>query len=582
MTDQDPATGSSLRDALQVPRRRLGIILLCAVLAPAAALVVSLLQEKQYAASASLLFRNPELDQKLFGSTGLQTSTDPTREGQTNVTLVSLDVVADRSARRLGGIRADAVADKIEVAPEGQSDVVSITATDPNPELAAKLANTFARQYIAFRREADRSKVSEAGSLVKRQLDALPTSERAGRRGASLRNQSEQLDLLSALQTGNAELVQPAEVPSSPSSPKTARNTLLGALLGLLLGFALAVLLERLDRRVRDPHEVEEIFGRPILGGVPESRALSRSTDDPTRLPAMEAEAFRLLRASLRYFNLSQEIRSLVITSAAPGDGKSTVAWNLAAAAAAAGDRVLLIEADLRHPTLAARYDLPAQMGLSQALATSNGSDGAAPARVAVAAHGASNSASNTTMDVLPAGPLPPNPSDLVESERMRSLITQAERGYDLVVIDTPPTSIVSDAIPLVRQVSGVLVVTRLGRTTRDAAAHLNRQLRNLDAPTLGVVVNGVGKQSSYYGGYAYGLGQSEDYGERVEGVDLAPTGVVETPVASVAQESSGERNPRAGSNQKPISSSEDPAVPLEASESSPRSSQRGRLRKRS
>ena len=115
------------------------------------------------------------------------------------------------------------------------------------------------------------------------------------------------------------------------------------------------------------------------------------------------------------------------------------------------------------------------------------------------------------TIDVLWSGPLPPNPSDLLESDRMRELISVADQSYDLLVIDTPPTSVVSDAIPLVTQVGGVIVVARLAKTTREAATHLRNQLRNLDAPVLGVVVNAIGSDSETYG---YGYGYAEKYGD--------------------------------------------------------------------
>src|SRR5207244_10483932 len=211
--------------------------------------------------------------------------------------------------------------------------------------------------------------------------------------------------------------------------------------------------------------------------------------------------------------------------SPAPGDGKTTVSWNLAAAAASVGSRVLVIEADLRHPTIASRYGVATQAGLAHVLAgLTRLEDAVKTVTVGERRHAErgrrharspestrSNGLRQQTMDVLTAGALPPNPSDLIESERMRQMIRQAETHYDFVVIDTPPTSIVSDAIPLVRAVSGVIVVTRLGKTTRDLAAHLHQQLVNLDAPVLGVVVNAAGGVGGY--GYGYGYGYAA-YGE--------------------------------------------------------------------
>ena len=499
---------------LRTLRRRSWLIAICAILAPAAAVAFSLAQEKQYSSSASLLFRDPQFDQKLFSSSTFDPNRDPAREAATNVKLVSLDVVATRTSRALNrpGLDADAIQEKVKVKSEGQSDVASITATDPSPAFAARLANTFAEQFIAFRRDADRSKIASAQKLVEEQLRDLEETTNDDKQASALRQRGEQLQILAALQTGNAELVQPARPPKNASSPKPVRNGAAGLVLGLLLGLGLALLLERLDRRLKDPRDISEAFDRPILGAIPESRAIAGQGERLSqRLAPGEAEAFRMLRANLRYFNVDREIHSVLITSSAPADGKSTVAMHLAAAAAASGARVLLMEADLRHPTLARRMDIAPGQGLSNVLAGQVGSLREVAHSVPVAGRREGDS-DYRAMDVVVSGPIPPNPTDLIESESMRELIHRAEAEYDLVVVDTPPTSVVSDAIPLVKEVSGVIVVSRLGKTTRESAAHLRSQLENLEANTLGVVVNSVGRQSAYYGyGYAEGYAPAAD-----------------------------------------------------------------------
>jgi tyrosine-protein kinase len=505
----------SLRAALVVLRRRLWVLVICAFLVPASALAFSLTQEKQYTASASLFFRDPALDQKLFGATFLEPSTDPVREAATNVKLVSLKAVARRTSRAVGrGLTTDQVDDKVDTSLEGQSDLVSVRATDPSPEFAAIIANTFADQYIDFRREADRAKLREAQQLIQRELKALSPAGRRGPEGRSLAQRAQQLRILASLQTGNAELVERAEPPRSPSSPRTFRNVVLGSVLGVVLGVGLAFLLERLDRRVRDPREIEAAFRRPILATIPKSRALASSAYlQDGALPAVDEEAFRMLRANLRYFNVDRQVQSVLVTSPAPADGKSTVAWGLAAAAAAAGARVLLIEADLRHPTLArSSARVSPEPGLSSVLAGYSVFDEAVQ-RVPIQQRNHSSS-TERAIYVLPAGPLPPNPVDLIDSERMREVVHEAERAYDLVVIDTPPTSIVSDAIPLVKQVTGVIVVVRLGQSTREAVVQLSNQLEHLHAPTLGVVLNALARDRSYgYGYYAYGYAEQRNGG---------------------------------------------------------------------
>jgi polysaccharide biosynthesis transport protein len=474
------------------------VVVLSCILVPAAIFALSKSQEKEYTAVASLLFRDAGFDQTLFNSQTFPRSTDPEREAATNVQLVSLDTVAERTGNRLSGVAS--VKSKVQVTPAGQSDIVAVKATDHSPRRAALIANVFAEEYIAYRRKADRAKIAEARDLVKRRLEGLSSQQSPQAR--SLRGRLEQLDILSSLQTGNAELAEAAKPPSAPSSPKVARNTVLGIFLGMLLGGALALLFERLDRRLRDPKELEEMYERPILGAIPESKSLAGSRAGLTTLGAGEGEAFRMMRANLRYFNVDQDIKSVLVTSAAPGDGKTTVAWNLASAAGVAS-RVLLIEADLRHPAIALGLGLRDVAGLSTVLA---GEADLEDAIQEIPVQEGQNGGGVRTLDALLAGPLPPNPSDLLESDRMRGLLALAEEQYDLVVVDTPPTSVVSDAIPLVTQVGGVIVVGRLAKTTRDAAMHLRNQLRNLDAPILGVVVNAVGSESEAYG-YAYGYG---------------------------------------------------------------------------
>ena len=251
---------------------------------------------------------------------------------------------------------------------QGQSDVVSIQATDPNPQFAATLANAFAENYIDFRRDADRRKVQQARNLVEADFARLSPAAQQSGEGQSLKKQISQMSTLEALQTGNAELVQRAPVPGSPSSPKTVRNTILGWVLGLLLGVSVALLLERLDRRLREPKDFEEALDLPVLTVVPESKSLRRSEGDMAELSTSEGEAFQMLRARLRYFNVDRDINSVLVTSATSGEGKTTVAWNLAASAASAGLRTILIEADFHQPTIARHAGTPTRPGLSELL----------------------------------------------------------------------------------------------------------------------------------------------------------------------------------------------------------------------
>jgi capsular exopolysaccharide synthesis family protein len=440
-----------------------------------------------------------------------------------------------------GRLDAGEITSKVEVAPEGQSDIVSVRASDSDPKRAAELANSFAEQYIAFRRESDQSTVREAQEVVQRELARIGDAPGSAEQARLLRERAEQLETLASLQTGNAELVQPAQVPGSPSSPRIRRNAAVGVVLGLLVALLAALLAERFDRRIRDPEEIEDAFGRPNLGAIPDSRALAQAGPVPRGLPGREAEAFRMLRANLRYFNVDQGIRSILVTSAVPEEGKSTVVWNLACAAAGAGERVLVVEADLRRPQFAdSAAEITPLPGLTDVLAGQATLDNVIQ-KIGAAELGLPTG-NHRHVDVVVAGPLPPNPGDLIESRRMIETIQQAERAYDLVVIDSPPTSIVSDAIPLMREVSGVLVVARLGKTSREQVMRLRNQLANLDAPLLGAVVNSVSGERVAYG-YMHGYDQRAlgwDHGGRGWGLGQSGAAAGEEEVDQVGERAAG------------------------------------------
>jgi capsular exopolysaccharide synthesis family protein len=503
----------NLTSLVRVLRRRFPVILACAVLLPAVAVFFSIREQKEYTASASLLFRDPGFAQTLFGSSVLSQGTDPALDAATNIKLVTQGVVADATARALGGdLTGSQIAGAISASSEGQSNVVSVSARDHSPQRAATIANTYAEQYIALRQDADRAKIAQGVSLLQKDYKNLSPAARVGPVGRGLQQQLNKLQTLASVQTGNAELTQPADVPSSPSSPRPVRNGIFGGLLGLVLGIGAALLFERLDRRVREPEQLREAFGRPLLGTIPQSRSIAKAASDSGYLSPIVAEAFRMLRANLQYFDVDSKVRSVVVTSPSSGDGKTTVAWNLAAVAAGPGARVLLIEADLRHPMLARRLPAPPERGLSEFLA--GHADFEEVVVDVLVQEGVNGDRDGRWMDMIPAGRVPPNPVDLIESARMEELIAQGQREYDFVVIDTPPTTVVSDAIPLINQVSGVIVVSRIGVTTRHAVSRLRDQLTNLSAHTLGVVVNGGRAGDPYYGYY----GSAGYYGAKPNG----------------------------------------------------------------
>jgi capsular exopolysaccharide synthesis family protein len=511
------ATGNRLtaERALTVLRRRWTLVVLCVVVAGGVAFGVSELQQKEYSASASLLFRNPGFAEDLFSTTPSTASVDPTREAATNEKLVGLKIVGTLAARHLPGLSPKDVSSMVSVSSEGEADVVSVTATSPDPAQAQLVANTFANQFIVFRTKTERAKLLEAKRLAEEEFGRLTLEQQEGPRGQALSRGAEKLGILASLQTGNAELVQPAEQPTSPSSPKPARNTILGVIIGLLLGVGLAFLFEQLNRRLRDPEEARDVFEMPVLGTIPESKAITASNEKGAarELPFMENESFRMLRASLQYFNVDRQIKTVLITSYGASVGKSTVAWNLARVASTSS-KVALVETDLRNSSIGQQHGLAMGPGLTQVLTHQVDLDAAIQSK-SIGGQSNGNGAAGPTpsLDVIVAGGHPPNPAELIESDALRTLIDQLKERYEFVVIDTAPVGVVADAFPLMREVDGVITVARIGQTTRDHAEHLSEQLRRMDAPLLGFVANGVKvKRGRYgYGYYAGNYGKSTD-----------------------------------------------------------------------
>ena len=509
----EQARATDLRTLIGVIRRSAWLIVLSTVVCAAGAFGLSKTQSKEYSATASVLLRAPSPLPTPF----IDPSNTPERDAATNFAIASQEVVKGMTAKRLAtsGDRpgADAV-QSIELSLDGQSDVLKIKATGPTPTEAARVSNTFASQYILFRRRSDRTSILNAQALVGSQLKTqrrrlaaggLSTIQGNQLRGQikSLSNRFTDLGTLAALQTGNASVIEDAVPPNKPSSPKPKRDLLIGAFAGLMLGLALALGRGQLDRRLRRSEDVEDLMSLPVFGRIRRSDALRKPYRMPEDLPLMDAESFRMLRANLRYAqSIGHRVKSVLVTSAAMEDGKSTVAFYLAAVAAATGSRVLLVEADIRRPVLGAKLGLPDRHGLSSVLANPAKSFTEYCQQVPVAQHN-HNPAESLTMDVLLGGRPPRNAAELIDSQRMADILAEAEQQYDLVVVDTPPVAIVSDAIPLMRQVDAVLVVARVGHITGDEMNRLREQLDKVGAPTVGVVANFVSMQDGGY--YAYG-----------------------------------------------------------------------------
>ncbi len=487
--------------------RRRGLIIVVVVLAAAAgAYFVSKQEATKYTATTKLLLKGPTAatanagGQPSFGPT--IPSTSPDREALVTRGAV-LQATRQRLAQRFGDGRAAEAVSKLTAFSGQDSQVVELRSEASEPNLAADAANALAAANISSRKAQTITELRRAERAAEQQIAKLsPTSVNDSGALAQLRTQLNNLKGIEATTDGNAEVIEAATPPASPSSPKPTQNALIGAFAGLLLGLAIALVREQLDRRVRHSKGLEEAFGLPMLASIPKSRAFGgenrRALD---RLPPREAEAFQILRANLHYLNTDEELRSVVVTSTGVGDGKSTVSLNLAKADAIVGKKVLLVEADIRRPQLAGLLGLGKGEGLTTFLSDQTKSLADVTHRVPVG-QSQTGQGSPTMLDVVVAGPVPDNPSGLMESERMRQLIREGQRKYDFVVLDTAPASMVADPISLMSQATAVVIVGRVGKITSAEADGLREQLERINAPAYGLVANFAPRSSKE--GYGY------------------------------------------------------------------------------
>jgi len=305
----------------------------------------------------------------------------------------------------------------------------------------------------------------------------------------------------------------------APISPGLSRNLLGGALVGVALGVAAGLLRDRLDHVFHSVEELKEAVKLPILGLIPHNKDLldlplvldtsTAATGSPLALGVASdtdflskpprngysntpfQESFRVLYSNLKFLSSDTPIRSVSISSSLPGDGKSTVSLYLAQAAAAMGQRVLVVDTDMRRPQLHHRLGLNNMQGLSNILA-----NGLAPDDVIHLA--------DVNLSVLTAGQIPPDPTKLLSSNRMASLIEQFENSFDLVIYDTPPLLGLADATLLATHTDGLVLVLGLGKTDRSAFATVLDHLKLSAVPILGLIANGINQSSNYANGYHY------------------------------------------------------------------------------
>jgi succinoglycan biosynthesis transport protein ExoP len=514
---------AELADYLRVIRERAIVIILVTVILVALALIMSFRSTPLYSASSKLVYKTNTLDQALFGAQIFSNANQP-RDVETGAELIKLGEVAVAAKKELNSPRsAGELLSMISVTPSTTTNIIQIEAVSADPSEAAGVANAFAEQFVAIRQNADRTTVAAARQLVKNQLDSLTSADASSAYGLMLKDKYESLQILEAMQTGGFSVVQSAVSPSGPFSPRPTRSAILALAVGLVFGLGLAFLLNYLDRRIKDVKGLERVFGLPVLAAVPavggrwKSRDGAKRSLSPVGFVSHHSllESFRTLRSSLQYFAVEKSIKTILVTSGLPREGKTVTAVNLALSLVLAGHRVIILEADLRRPMIPHYLGVNNTVGLSTLLAGATTLGDALqlvnletllPQEVREKANRVNGVPLEKSLLCLASGPLPPNPAELLGSDRMEKLLEELSLnpGVGYVIIDTPPVLSIADALVIASKVDAVVIASRVNWTTRDEAEEVSSRLRRSGARVIGVVAGGVKTGSSYYGRRGY------------------------------------------------------------------------------
>ena len=294
-------------------------------------------------------------------------------------------------------------------------------------------------------------------------------------------------------------VTDPPETPTSRSAPQTMRNTVVGVIAGMFAAIILVMLAVRWDRSVRDAATVTDAIGAPVVGVIVKDAALARNETLKSDSTGPAAEAYRQLRTNLQYLSVDEPPKVIMLSSALPGEGKTTVAVNLAVLLAEAGQHVTLVEADLRRPRVTRYLGMVGGVGLTNILA------GSAEVVDVLQPYGDGN------LKVIAAGSTPPNPSELLASSQMFKLVDQLREANDFVLIDAPPLLPVADASGLAVIVDGVVLSVRYGSTRSEQLQQARAMLDQVGARTLGVILNIVPPKADITQAYGYGYDYASD-----------------------------------------------------------------------
>ncbi len=514
-----------LREYVGLLRKWLWLVILCGIIAGAGAYIVSKRMTPIYEASSTVRVNQASNPATSTAYADVLTSE---RLARTYASLLTSRPVLEETARRLG-IEAKTLSSAVTVTPVRDTLLLQVKVEGANPQLIAEVANVVPQVFIDRDREQQLGQVSKYRDTLQSEIDATladltrATDELAKAADAnektrleasvaqyrttysSLLANAQQAKLAEAQATNNIVVSEPAAVPELPVRPRTLTNALLAAVIGAMLAVGAAFLIEYLDDTVKTADDINRVTGLSTLGAIARLReaGATRQLVAWLRSKAPESEAYRTLRTNIQFSSVDKPVKTLLVTSSSPGEGKSTTTANLAVVLAQTGQNVIVVDTDLRRPVLHKVFEVPNNTGLTTVL-LGDPSQAAAHLQLTEIEH----------LSVLTSGPIPPNPSELLGSHRMTALVAALSTAADIVIFDSPPVLAVTDAAVLARQVDGVLLVADAGRTKEHALAVAANELQKTGGNLLGVALNRLDARRGYNYYYYYYYSDDET-GER-------------------------------------------------------------------
>lgn len=507
-----------LREYVTIVWRHKVLIASVTLFLTAVAIGISLAQAPSYRASSDLLLRfRPS--SSLLEDVAQNRSAERTLNNE--VRLLESRPVREAAKEAYEGT-LDVESVKASVSST-DADVITVTASAGDPDDAATLVNSYVKAYIEKRRnqrvqellavgDEVRAKVSE----IQKRIDELPKTGQAPQLAAlqtQLTFYQQQLDevQLSAgiVESGTVQVLDPAEAPAGPYAPQPERNAVIAGVLGLLLGVGLAFVREHFDDSVASKDDVDRVAAPlPVIGVIP-AQSEWKDRDRPRVITVMEprspaAEAYRTLRTSVQFRGLEEPLRLIQVTSPSASEGKTTTLANLAVAFASSGQRVAVVCCDLRRPRVHEFFQIDNRVGFTTVML------GEVPLSAAL-----QPVPKIENLWLLPSGVVPQNPAELLGTRQAANVFNALGAQFDLVLVDCPPVLPVADAAILASRMDGTLLVASAGSTTRTSLRRALEALEQVDAPLLGVVLNGVTAEGGYgYSGYYYYGRSSEKNGK--------------------------------------------------------------------